>query len=197
MWFGGIHETKDGTLWLAAFDLVYRLPPSAQEGNGIAGFSHEGEGFVHEDTEGNLWRQYPEDFGWVRTLYKTKDGILWMGTENGLWRLGENGWQLVYGDVWVLTIYESTDNTLWLGTVNGLWRQEEDGWLPDQAEFGPSALVSAIRQSRDGTLWVGTFNGLWRQVNLGWQPAQEEMGPIFPGEAFCKIILSNSDLFVY
>ena len=185
-WFTGIYESQDGTLVVVAEEFtVYRLPPSAQEGNSLTGPIHE-DTEVHKDTEGNLWVPTEnEDFGWVRTIYETKDNTLWLATENGLWRLGGNGWQLVSEDVgWVLTIYEGTDGTMWLGTVNGLWRQEEDGWLPDQAEFGPSALVSAIRQSRDGTLWVGTMNGLWRQVNLGWQPTQEVTGPIFPGDAF-------------
>ena len=184
--FTGIYETKDGTLVAVVGEFAaYRLPPSAQEGNNLTGPVHEAMDTL-EDAEGNLWvGTGNEDFGWVRTVYETKDNSLWLATENGLWSLGGNGWQLVSEDVgWVLTIYEGTDDTMWLGTVNGLWRQEEDGWLPDQAEFGPSALVSAIEQSQNGTLWVGTMNGLWRQVNLGWQPAQEEMGPIFPGNTF-------------
>ena len=184
-WFTGLGESEDGTFWMIAEGefLVYRLPPSVSKADSTTRYVHP-DGFMHEDNEGNIWQQYPEEFGWARTMYTTSDNRLWLGTETGLWLLKQNSWQLVSNDIgWVLSIYETADKDLLLGTMTGVWHQVNNSWLP-LSDSGPSSIVSAMKESRDGTLWVGTFNGLWRQVNLGWKKAQVEIGPIMPRDTF-------------
>ena len=124
-WFAGLGESEDGTFWMIAEGefLVYRLPPSVPKADSTTRYVHP-DGFMHEDNEGNIWQQYPEEFGWARTMYKTSDNRLWLGTETGLWLLKQNSWQLVSNDTgWVLSIYETADKDLLLGTVTGVWYQ--------------------------------------------------------------------------
>ena len=79
-------------------------------------------------------------------MYLGNSGILWMATDNGLWRQDEGGLQLIKGFGEVMTIYESTDSTLWVGAEDELWYQEGDSWqLLEDFDYGG---VSAIYESR-------------------------------------------------
>ena len=120
------------------------------------------EGLGHAQNQYG-WSLVVEDLN-VEVMYLDNSGILWMATDNGLWRQDEGGLQLIEGFGEVFTIYESKDGTLWVGDEDGLWYQEGDNWqLLENFDYGE---VSVIYETKEG-LWVGTQRGLVRRGENG------------------------------
>jgi PAS domain S-box-containing protein len=74
----------------------------------------------------------------ARVISDSRGGGLWIGTDDGLWRLNEAG-------------------------AVALWQKGSQ----EQQESLPEGRVFALLQDRKGTLWVGTAEGLKRSVNGG------------------------------
>jgi ligand-binding sensor domain-containing protein len=113
----------------------------------------------------------------VFSLLETPDGILWIGTNDGLYKFNthtsewkhwlykaDNAPGLTNNDVWC--IHESRDGTIWLGTSGGGLNAlnprtgsfthftEDDGL--------PSNIICAILEDDHQNLWVSTNKGLAR-----------------------------------
>ena len=111
----------------------------------------------------------------VNAIVQTRDGFLWIGTEEGLLRFdGRHFAPVVFlpeaSPVWVNTLAEAPDGALWVGTKAGLARIQSGGmsepghlisalYHPDSGE-GDS--IQCLHFSRTGTLFVGTMTGLYR-----------------------------------
>ena len=95
----------------------------------------------------------------VNTIYQSRDGMLWIGTGNGL--CGYNGSTFTtlnmadgLADNQVNTIYQFRDGMLWIGTKDGLSHFKKnivnyttkDGLLSDE--------VHRVYRSRSGKLWI-------------------------------------------
>src|SRR5262249_26980380 len=160
-------ENSDGTLWLAS----------------------NGEGLVHLVVEGNVapasedaarvrFRRYAvsaePSTNRVNVLHRDRAGVLWMGTDGGLFR-GDQ----ISGDlkirreelglpghpdltVQVLSLAEDHDGSLWIGTRFGLIRREPDGRLTHFSIQPKSALdiANCLLFDADGRLWIGHQAGL-------------------------------------
>ncbi len=106
----------------------------------------------------------------VDAIIQTRDGYLWLGTQEGLIRFDGVRFRIfdsrntpAMRDDWVLSFCETSDGTLWVGTAEGLLRGRDgrfDGWQPD----GPLAggMVRSLVQARDGALWAASSEGLVR-----------------------------------
>ncbi len=111
----------------------------------------------------------------VSPVYQTRDGYLWLGTQEGLVRFDGSHFN-VYDNRsdeqilsnWVRAIYEDRDGNLWCGT--------HDGGLSCLSKAGKfityttadglsNNTVLSICEDRDGMLWVGTIDGLNRLQN--------------------------------
>ena len=175
-----ILENRDGTFWVAT------------NGDGIVLFTLEtavvratpasaAARFRHYDVA----RESPTNR--VNTIYRDRAGVLWLGTDGGLFRaeqeadglrirreeLGIRG----YPDLTVLvsSFAEDRDGNLWIGTRFGLIRREPDG-RRTRFTIQPRLdldVVSSILLDHDGRLWVGHQAGLlvWRPPPL---PKQSE-----------------------
>jgi signal transduction histidine kinase/ligand-binding sensor domain-containing protein len=111
----------------------------------------------------------------VNAIVQTRDGFLWVGTEEGLLRFdGRHFAPVVFlpqaSPVSVSTLAEAPDGALWVGTRAGLARIQRGGmgepghtisvlYHPDSGE-GDS--IQCLHFSRTGTLFVGTMTGLYR-----------------------------------
>ena len=100
----------------------------------------------------------------VRTLMEDSRGVLWIGTDQGLWRVQEPAPVRVAtregGEGAVRALAEDAAGTLWVGTDGtGLFRVEKDELVPAVPELR-SAQVRDIHPDRQGRLWVGTYGGL-------------------------------------
>ena len=106
----------------------------------------------------------------VDAIIQTRDGYLWLGTQEGLIRFDGVRFRIfdsrntpAMRDDWVLSFCETRDGTLWVGTAEGLLRGSDgrfDGWQPD----GPLAagMVRSLVQARDGALWAASNEGVIR-----------------------------------
>jgi ligand-binding sensor domain-containing protein len=102
----------------------------------------------------------------VTAIVQTRDGYLWLGTEEGLARFDgvrftvfdrKNTPELERHNVTVLT--EGHDGALWIGTLGGgLIRYAGGRFRRYGSKEGlPDEIVSALAEDHQGTLWVGTF----------------------------------------
>jgi len=109
----------------------------------------------------------------VESLLQTRDGYLWLGTQEGLARF--DGQRFVVFDRSntrelhhnrVLSLHQDAAGALWIGTEGGGLTRLRDGVFQS---FGmqdglPGNRVRVLASDPDGRLWVGTDNGfvVWR-----------------------------------
>ncbi|HEY7863728.1 MAG TPA: two-component regulator propeller domain-containing protein [Thermoanaerobaculia bacterium] len=117
-------------------------------------------------------RQWTTDSGLpqntVAALAQTRDGYIWMGTQDGLVRFDGVRFTVFtrrntpeLPDDWVQGLAEAPDGTLWIGTVGGLARYKNgrfEHW--NRASALEKYLAQSIVPTRDGTVWVVTSRGL-------------------------------------
>ena len=107
----------------------------------------------------------------VQAILHTRDGYLWLGTQEGLARFNginftvfnkEHTPSFRHNDV--RTLFEDNQGTLWIGTFGGGLLEYRNGQFRayTRADRLSSETVSAITQDKSGTLWVGTNAGLHR-----------------------------------
>jgi signal transduction histidine kinase/CheY-like chemotaxis protein/ligand-binding sensor domain-containing protein len=124
--------------------------------------------YVHE-----VWQEeegLPEND--VAAIIQTRDGYLWLGTEEGLVRF--DGIHFAVFDKsntpeltspYILALHEGHDGSLWIGTSGGgVCRLKDGKFSAYPTEGGLSQdYVRAFYESADGSLWVGTAgHGLGR-----------------------------------
>jgi len=101
------------------------------------------------------------------SLARTRDGFLWVGTEEGLARF--DGASFVVRDRRntpglphnvIYALLGSRDGSLWVGTARGLARLVEGSAHPWGAREGvPERAVRCLLEDRQGALWAGTSGG--------------------------------------
>lgn len=118
----------------------------------------------------NVWRTeegLPQNS--VQAILQTRDGYLWMGTEEGLVRF--NGVQFTlfnkantaairHNDV--RSLMEDGDGNLWIGTFGGGVLQYRDGQFRayTEKEGLSNNFVNSLLQDSKGNIWIATNNGL-------------------------------------
>ena len=103
----------------------------------------------------------------ITTILQTRDGYLWLGTQEGLVRFDGVRFTIfdtrntsALNDDWVQALLESRDGTLWIGTVTGLARRSNGVFLPAVKGVLERAIVTTLFESRDGSVWVGSSTGI-------------------------------------
>jgi len=111
----------------------------------------------------------------VNAVLQTRDGFLWIGTQDGLLRFdGRHFTPIEFlpqaSPILVSALAEAPDGALWVGTRGGLARIPSGG----SSELGHTVSslyhpgsgdgdsVQCLHFSRNGDLWVGTHTGLYR-----------------------------------
>ena len=151
-------RARDGKLWLG--------------GNlGVA---------LYDPQQGAVLRRYQADGkpgalsnNIVYSVYQQPDGVLWVGTANGLNRLDQPGGRfrhIHFGNTasdFINAIAPGRDGVLWLGTGNSLVRydarrdQQQLYFHDPRQPHGPSiGGASVVLEDRRGRVWLGSeFNG--------------------------------------
>ena|GEM_PF-3124498 len=110
----------------------------------------------------------------VMSIVQTRDGYLWLGTQEGLARF--DGVRFVAFNQantpalrsnHVQTLVEDGEGQLWIGTYGGGLTRMKDGRFETfgRAEGLSNDFVRALWQDRKGTLWIGTNEGVTRLQN--------------------------------
>ncbi|HVQ40296.1 MAG TPA: two-component regulator propeller domain-containing protein, partial [Pyrinomonadaceae bacterium] len=104
----------------------------------------------------------------VHSIAQTKDGYVWIGTEEGLARFDgirftvfdkQNTPQLKSN--YIRTLLADRRGSLWIGTAEGLIQMLDGKFTPFTTNEGlPGDTIQALCEDHDGNLWVATANGL-------------------------------------
>jgi signal transduction histidine kinase/ligand-binding sensor domain-containing protein len=121
----------------------------------------------------------------IQALAQTRDGFLWMGTANGLFRFDGvtfeayrplHGEQFPHAAIQCLTATE--DGGLWIGYTLGDTGFLKDGVLTTQpfrthVHLGGGTVYSILTR-RDGSTWAATNDGVIRFASGVWQDAETD-----------------------
>ncbi|MDB6122270.1 MAG: Two component regulator, sensor protein [Pedosphaera sp.] len=117
----------------------------------------------------------------VRALAQTREGYLWIGTDNGVTRF--DGVHFVsFGEREglrcgaVSRILEDARGALWIGSVNdGLTRWQDGKFVTFTTRDGlPADSITALAEDNEGRLWVGTARGLGSLLDGRWTTLTNE-----------------------
>jgi ligand-binding sensor domain-containing protein/signal transduction histidine kinase len=149
-------------LVLALLPALLGPAPAAALNPDLAVTQYAHRAWLADQTDGSL----PQNF--VFAILQTRDGYLWIGTQEGLARFDgvrftvfntRNTPALRHNDIWKLL--EDRDGNLWIGTSGGGLTRYRDGAFTNYGrEQGLSSdHVQALWQDAQGALWIGTRGG--------------------------------------
>jgi len=106
----------------------------------------------------------------ILSLIEDKTGIIWVGTDNGINRINENGQVIdqivnseatpnVLPDNLIQCLFQDLDNKIWIGTSQGLAyfdKMAKKFVKPNIPVLASKISVYCITQDSDGFLWLGT-----------------------------------------
>jgi signal transduction histidine kinase/ligand-binding sensor domain-containing protein len=168
-------ETRAGEYWVATDGGLVRFDPRGMPGTRISretNSSNRVPMFSVVPVAGEDTAARP-----VTVVHEGRDGTIWAGTDNGLYRLvRDNGLpSLRYVEVGfpnenreqrlVADVLEDARGALWIAAPSGLYRRWPNG---SAARYGqrdglPSAYLQDLLEDHDGRLWAGSpLHGFYR-----------------------------------
>ncbi len=113
----------------------------------------------------------------VQVVLQDRDGFLWVGTQNGLYRYDGSRFA-AFGKneglpgARIEALHESIDGTLWVGTRNGLARRSGDRFVAVPMGVSESVVSrEGIASDAAGVIYVATEHGLAIGTNQKFQLA--------------------------
>lgn len=107
--------------------------------------------------------------GTIISLAQTRDGAIWMGTQDdGLYRNanGRNSLISPMNDTAVLSLLPHLGAAVLVGTDKGLLRWDNGEFTSLSAHWAQEKLqILSMMRDPDGNVWIGTTHGLWRMAN--------------------------------
>lgn len=213
-----LHRDRAGRLWVGSeANGLVRIDPDGTRRRWIAPADLPGPGVpaIAEDAEGRLWfastgglllldggrlTRVPADAGLpdlpVTALTLAPDGVLYVGTEAGVYRRDAGGRFLLLAAELaaepISQLLAEADGGVWVGTVNaGLFRVSTLGVERlDVAEGLPNSRVLSLLRDRERSLWVGTNGGLMRLRDAPLSSYTSERGL---ADDFVRSVLAHRD----
>jgi ligand-binding sensor domain-containing protein/signal transduction histidine kinase len=182
-------QTRDGYLWLGTYGGLARFDgvrfgvfdsanTPALRTNGVQALLEARDGTLWVGTTGGGLVRYrdgaftalttadglPSDN--VRTLHEDHEGVLWIGTNDGLARYKDGRFRTFHvkdglSNPVVRALQDDGSGTLWIGTNGGGLDRLEGGRFRrfTTADGLSSNFVFALLSGQDGSLWIGTDGG--------------------------------------
>jgi ligand-binding sensor domain-containing protein len=162
-----IYEDQDGSFWVGSWGLgLFHLDSDVKL---IKHYRHNGEdkNSLSDDR--------------IQVVMRDKQGILWIGTENGLssFNENENQWTpfnrtLTGNNVQGQAFVESTAGDIWIGTWFGLNRISADRktvtfFTSDSTKatnLSSDHVTALYLDNKTNTLWIGTFGGGLNRLDI-------------------------------
>ncbi|MBO6517832.1 MAG: T9SS type A sorting domain-containing protein, partial [Bacteroidia bacterium] len=118
--------------------------------------------------DGTNWVRYTKEDGlpddYVRSIFQSKDGDIWVGTSSGVARFDGTTWtaitEMEIPDNRIMTIVQDDDEVVWCGSLSGgiaMW----DGaiWTSMTTADGlVSDKIADLMKDRDGNVWMAYFD---------------------------------------
>lgn len=196
---------KSGPIWIAGDDSLFQLSADLSEleavplpaGRGVRSLALTPSGrLLVGGTFGVLERKNDGRFvERVRNLrpevmLEDRDGLLWIGTEVGLYRAQNGRLELVQRiSTGVRALLEDERGAIWVGTGAGLERYRDGTFVTwGEAEGLTPQNILALEPSEDGTLWMVDVEGA---IHRGRPGAFERFEP--PGTVSGQGMLSMTE----
>jgi signal transduction histidine kinase/ligand-binding sensor domain-containing protein len=130
----------------------------------------------------------------VTGITQTKDGYLWIGTAEGLFKfdgISFSRWQPKPDEKTsgpgVNALCATSDGSLWIGYNEGVSRLHEGKLTVYTAADGlPPGEVTSILENRQGAIWVGTAKGIGKLVAGRWNRVGRDSG-LPPGKVHVEL----------
>ncbi|MDH5368239.1 MAG: hypothetical protein OEW67_14745 [Cyclobacteriaceae bacterium] len=140
-----IEVDENNTIWLGTgYDGLFRL----QDGQ-IEHFTKENSKLTSNN---------------IRSLELGMDGILWVGTEEGIVKIDNRDIEILPDSPNAESFFFQSKDELWCGTIHqGLWHFSKGNWkqfTPDNSLL-PDYTVRDFLIDKNGRKWVATDNGLY------------------------------------
>jgi ligand-binding sensor domain-containing protein/signal transduction histidine kinase len=168
-------EARDGTYWVGTANGVCRFDLFAAKDNQNS--NSQAFGILASSPKFDCYQ--PEGTRRVNAIKEDRNGVLWFGTNNGLFQLeqSKNGLGFIRTEIGMPSAPENApfisrmlvdrSGSLWIGAGSGLYRRLPDG----RAERYTTSQglshndVRALLEDRNGSIWVGTGHGLCELVS--------------------------------
>lgn len=203
--YTSIIPSKDGGIW--AGSLGGGISKINTDGSSInfsksAGLETYNVSSLLEDTKGNVWigskgqglsifngkdftkitskNGLANDF--VNTIFQDKNGIIWLGTSNGLSKYSNNAY-ILYDKTSFLpgggahTVFQDKDGTYWFACFDGGVVSKKGAEIKQYNKNNrfTSKRIRSIFEDRDGVLWFGSdgegmfsySNGSFKKLKIG------------------------------
>ncbi len=190
--FETISRDSDGTLWIASTHLYHLLHGKAipyefpelhgahvrnvfRDRQNSLWIGTDGRGIFHITPKGTT--QYTTAKGlvnnFVRAILQTSDGAIWVGTDEGISRIGEGRIRNLQVDdglayFSIRAFAQDSAGDLWIGTDHGLSHLRlgspadggHDQFVQDEATRTlRNEKIFAVMAGKDGDMWFGTSEG--------------------------------------
>lgn len=175
---GGLSRVQNGR-WQAYPPIGHLINDLFRDQQGHLWFATEGAGVVKQLPDGQ-YQRFGEKAGIpVRVAYQLlqdRQGIIWVATQQGLYRLNPGGedagfvqvkFQPHSADVYVFTLALDQEGRLLVGSEQGLYRLQGERFELVHADLA-NVAVTALFVDPQNQIWIGTINqGLLRLGDYG------------------------------
>ena len=136
---------------------------------------------------------------YVQSILQTRDGYLWLGTQEGLIRYNGASFKIyetantpTLKSNYISTILEDSQGRLWVGTLKGLHLYQNGEFkVYSNADGLSSDLITALYEDGQENLWIGTGGGAINLMRDG-KIVADESGPKLPPDARIRVIAGDA-----
>ena len=137
--------------------------------------------YIHESW--NTSNGLPQNNG--HALCQTRDGYIWIGTQEGLVRFDGmrftvfNNKNSILPDNWINALAEDRTGRLWIGSARGDLLSLRGGQFTlygKEQGYTGSSSVNGILEDRTGRVWIATNDGLFCVENAAFSPLTTTTG---------------------